>query len=429
MELSSEKVLEIQKNITAGIDRISTFQTYNGGLSYWPGESNANDWGTSYAGHFLILAGKAGYNIPNDLMDKWTQFQKNSAASWSGNDAQSTLNQAYRLYTLALSGNPDLGSMNRLRERQNLPSAAAWRLAAAYWYAGQRDAAQSMIRGLQPDVDTYRELSGTFGSSFRDKSMMLETLSIMGEDWRIKTLYDDVAERLASDDWLSTQETSYALLAVLPYVENERDSSIEIEYRLNGGSSNSITFNTPIIQIPIENITGTRAEIFLANNSSSIVHARIAFSGLPEEGSEPAISAGINLSVAYRDMNGRTVDPKELPLGEDMEVRLVVSNRSNEDLSEVAVVHMLPASWELINTRLSDESGSSASSTQFKYQDIRDDRVMTYFDLPSGRQKIIRFTVNKTYNGNYYMPAIHAYAMYDESIRAVIPGTRSESSN
>ncbi|MDR1747789.1 MAG: hypothetical protein LBR47_01885, partial [Spirochaetaceae bacterium] len=61
--------------------------------------------------------------------------------------------------------------------------------------------------------------------------------------------------------------------------------------------------------------------------------------------------------------------------------------------------------------------------------DIRDDRVMTYFDLASGEKKVIRFTVNRAYGGNYFMPAIHAYAMYDESIHALIPGTRTSPSS
>jgi hypothetical protein len=49
---------------------------------------------------------------------------------------------------------------------------------------------------------------------------------------------------------------------------------------------------------------------------------------------------------------------------------------------------------------------------------------MTYFDLDAGAEKTIRFRVNKTYGGSYFRPAIHAYAMYDESVAAVIPGLR-----
>ncbi len=433
MDLTGEEVSRIQRNITAAIGRISTFQTYNGGFSYWPGESGANDWGTSYAGHFLIMARRAGYHVPQDLLDKWTEFQKNSAASWSGSGSQATLNQAYRLYTMAIANKADLGSMNRLRERQNLPPAAAWRLAAAYWYAGQRDAARTMVRELSPDVTDYRELSGTFGSAFRDRAMMLETLSILGEDLRAKELYDNVSATLASDAWLSTQETAYALIAALPFIENTVNSNpVKVEYYLNRDkdSARTVSFSTSMISIPLEKLPGNTAELYIANGSTLPVYARVAFSGLPQEGSEPAISEGLGLSVEYLDMNGYAVDPTELAMGEDMEVKLTVSNKSSALVSEVAVVHILPASWELVNTRLSEASASSRSSSsqsQFKYQDIRDDRVMTYFNLARGENKVIRFVVTRAYGGSYFIPAIHAYAMYDESIRAVIPGTRTYS--
>jgi hypothetical protein len=43
-------------------------------------------------------------------------------------------------------------------------------------------------------------------------------------------------------------------------------------------------------------------------------------------------------------------------------------------------------------------------------------------DLKAGESKTISFHVNRTYGGLYFIPAIQAYAMYDESIRAVEPG-------
>jgi hypothetical protein len=51
---------------------------------------------------------------------------------------------------------------------------------------------------------------------------------------------------------------------------------------------------------------------------------------------------------------------------------------------------------------------------------------MSYFDLGTNSSVVIQFRVNKTYGGNYFTPAIHAYAMYDESIRALIPGKKAE---
>jgi hypothetical protein len=85
-------------------------------------------------------------------------------------------------------------------------------------------------------------------------------------------------------------------------------------------------------------------------------------------------------------------------------------------VQELALVHLLPAGYEIINTRL---GGAGDASSSFKYQDIRDDRVMTYFDLARGAAKTVSFTVNRVYAGSFFRPAIRAYAMYDESIAAI----------
>jgi uncharacterized protein YfaS (alpha-2-macroglobulin family) len=152
------------------------------------------------------------------------------------------------------------------------------------------------------------------------------------------------------------------------------------------------------------------------------VYARIIARGLPDEGSEPVLSQGLSLQAAYTDANGRTVDPDALAVGDDMVVRVTARNLSSRDINEIALVHPLPSSWEIVNTRLSEDSGRENSS--YKYQDIRDDRVMTYFDLRRGASVTVSFRVNRAYGGTYFRPAIHAYAMYDESLEAVIPGNR-----
>jgi uncharacterized protein YfaS (alpha-2-macroglobulin family) len=98
----------------------------------------------------------------------------------------------------------------------------------------------------------------------------------------------------------------------------------------------------------------------------------------------------------------------------------MVTNTRRVKVENIAVVHQLPASGEIINERI----GGGGSSSSFSYQDIRDDRVMTYFDLDAGESKTIKIRVNKTYAGSYFTPAINAYAMYDESVAALIPGLK-----
>jgi uncharacterized protein YfaS (alpha-2-macroglobulin family) len=223
LSLDESRIAEIRANIAAGIERLAGFQTARGGFSYWPGGEDDHSWGSTYAGHFLLEARRAGFTVPEKLINQWLYFQKDRAALWQSRNGN-PVDQAYRLYTLALAGEADLGSMNRLREQRDLDSKAGWRLAAAYWYAGQRDTARSMMRGLSIPSDSYRELSDTFGSTLRDKAMILETLILLEDPGRTRPLFEELSEALSADTWLSTQETAYALIAMVPYMSGLNSS-------------------------------------------------------------------------------------------------------------------------------------------------------------------------------------------------------------
>jgi uncharacterized protein YfaS (alpha-2-macroglobulin family) len=89
-----------------GINRLKGFQLVDGGLSYWPGQGSSDEWGTNYAGHFLIEAQNRGYTLPAGMMDALIRFQKGKANNWVPNSNDfygGDLSQAYRLYFLALA--------------------------------------------------------------------------------------------------------------------------------------------------------------------------------------------------------------------------------------------------------------------------------------------------------------------------------------
>jgi uncharacterized protein YfaS (alpha-2-macroglobulin family) len=433
MDLAPDRLADIRRNVNAGIQRLAQFQTNSGGFSYWPGDSSAHLWATNYAGHFLLEAKRAGYPIPFSL-DKWVEFQQNRAKSYSGGGSGSGgLEQAYRLYTLALAGRADLGSMNRLRDQRNLEGRARWQLAAAYWYAGQRDAARTMVRDLSVELEPYRELNGTFGSELRDRAIILETLAGMGEGSRVPSLFGSISETLSSEKWLSTQETAYALIAASRVLQDAGKAPLSVDLVFKGQRKN-VSFESPVSVVDLGSaepestepgrapgVSGGVAQIRFENRSGAPVYIRASVRGTPAEGSEPETSQGLALSVEYRDMNGALINPGDLRPGEDMEIRATLKNTNpDRGVQELALVHPLPANYEIINTRL----GGTGADSSLKYQDIRDDRVMSYFDLGPGASRTVSFTVNRVYEGSFFSPAIRAYAMYDESICALIPGVR-----
>jgi hypothetical protein len=72
---------------------------------------------------FMTEAEKLGYIIPFSFRQKWISYQKKTAQEWRFDNRYkySANDQAYRLFTLALAGQPEKGAMNRLRETEGLP--------------------------------------------------------------------------------------------------------------------------------------------------------------------------------------------------------------------------------------------------------------------------------------------------------------------
>ena len=420
-ELSSSKKQEIQKNIEKGIARLGNFQKANGGFSYWMGEEYIDDWGTNYAGHFLLEAERKGFVLPLTFKSNFIQYQKQATRNWrpSYNEYSTDLSQAYRLYTLALAGSADLSAMNRLREVKQISNDALWRLAAAYALVGQKEAATEIMEKADYNFASYHPYN--YGSIARNKAMALETLILT--DKETKELANAIAKELSSDDWMSTQTTAYCLLSIGKLVVKNGGKSININLTANS-KNEDITTNKPLVQKELVVNKGANT-ISIKNNESNLVYARIISSGKLPLGDEIEEKRGFNASISYKDVQGNSIDIKNLKQGQDFVAQITVSNPKNEDVNDIALTQIFPSGWEIVNTRFTD-FGSSIKS-EARYTDIKDDRVHFYFDLQKKRNAIDTktFTVllNAAYLGTYYLPGIQVEAMYDNDYLVRTKGT------
>ncbi|MCF7567327.1 MG2 domain-containing protein [Sabulilitoribacter arenilitoris] len=412
-DVTLKKKQAIQNNIESGIKRLGHFQTSNGGLSYWMGENTADDWGTSYAGHFMIEAEKKGYVLPLTFKSSWITYQKQAASNWrpSYRTHNSDLAQAYRLYTLALAGSPDLASMNRLREFSEISNEAKWRLAAAYALAGQKEASDNISQSANIKFKPVKYNYYTYGSRDRNRAMALETM-VLTKNPKTRELAEYIAKDLSSNLWMSTQTAAYSLLAMAKMVNANGGKALKVNYTING-KTESIDTKSAIAQRELQVNDGANRVLF-TNQKDNVVYVRVLNSGKLPLGEELAEQRGLSVSYAYKDLKGNKIDVSKLQQGQDFVATVSVSNLKNERVNNVALTQIFSSGWEIVNTRFTDFS--SATKSQARFTDIRDDRVNFYFDLPEkGKHSTKTFNVmlNASYLGTYYLPGIQAEAMYD----------------
>lgn len=411
-------------NITAGVQRLKSFQTSDGGFAYWPGGDDADSWGTSYGGHFLIEAEAKGYFVPQDLMRRWKSYQRTKAQHWrsSGSVYNSDLIQAYRLYTLAIAGDPDMGAMNRMHEMTGLQPAAAWMLAAAYAKAGQREAAIKYITNLSMVIKPYKELGYTFGSDLRDKAMILETLVLLDDRQRGIDLVKDISSNLSNtSSWYSTQTLAWCLKAITSYAGANAPGPFGFTYTYKG-KEESIQSDQPFAQIMLPVDEPGDGALKVTSKTNGTLFVRTISEGIPSRSQEEATEQNLTLTVGYWDKGGAPVNPASLEQGTSFIVSVTVGNPGlRGSYKNIALHHVFPSGWEVNNLRLAD-SDDALKSDAFAYQDIRDDRVYTYFDLGPSQKKTFRYLVTASFAGKFFMPAVSAGAMYDHSISARTKG-------
>ena len=127
------------------------------------------------------------------------------------------------------------------------------------------------------------------------------------------------------------------------------------------------------------------------------------------------------MRVVYKTLNGKLIDPQSISQGTDFVAEVTINNpgkRGNYD--QMALTQIFPSGWEIINTRLSE--GGENSSSAYTYRNIRDDRVLTYFNIKPRQTLTYQVLLNASYLGRYYMPSVSCAAMYDDDIQAVNEG-------
>ncbi|WP_233897698.1 alpha-2-macroglobulin family protein [Tenacibaculum piscium] len=437
-ELSEEKQQDIERNIKATIQRLSDFQVANGGLSYWQGNSNADNWGTSYAGHFMIEASKKGYALPIGFRSKWVNYQKQQARNWRNNSRyqNNSLAQAYRLYTLSLANSADMASMNRLRETNGISNQAKIRLASAYALIGKKSIANQILnealnQALNQETNNSNKNKYTnYGSETRNKAMELETYILLNHQTKAIKIAKEIADKLSSQHWMSTQTTAYSLLAMSKYaLQNGENTGIKASYIFNqNNKSRNINTSKALFIEDLKNVleqnkTENKLEnkLEISNKSNGVLYVRVFNKGILPVGEEKVFQHNLQTTITYQTKDGVQIMPDIVSQGTNFIAEVTVKNTTNTSLENVALTQYIPSGWEIINTRFTD-FGNNTTSSKVDFIDIRDASIHTYFSLNGYQTKTFKILLNASYLGTYYLPGVQVQAMYDNDYIARTKG-------
>ena len=402
-QLSEADAEEAKAIIPDIIHALYARQRSDGGFTYWSGGNVSDSWVSSMAGQFLTEASAAGFEVQPDVIGNWKRFQTNLSQAYrlAGNAAFSQLDECYRLYSLAVAGEPLNAAMNRLKEAGSLDSRAEWMLAAAYAVAGKTKQAQELM--AKEAAGEYGAADFTYGSGLRDKALVLQVLALTDNLGQAIPTALEVAESINKGNY-STQEAAFAAMAMDRLYGKVGTQAVKAT--VNG---KDIVSAKSVYAQPVS------GKVDVKNTADDVLYVTFtSVSRAPVGTTVPAEANGLKIAVSYRNSSGNDIKVTSIPQGTEFTAIVQVTNPTQADYRSLALSERIPSGWEILNDRMRGGNGDADAD----YRDIRDDRCNWFFDLAHGATKTFTLKLRAAYEGSYTLPAITCSAMYNPQVAA-----------
>lgn len=396
-KLTDAQRTNVNLNVSAVIKKLSSYQAGDGGMAYWPGGGYANRWVSSYILMFLHKAENKGFFVDSEMKNRLVSYVKNSVRLWKpGCTKSETFEASYALYVLASVNKSEQGTMNRMKESvSDLSETARNLLSASYALVGQPQVAKQLMESL---------CSSKYSSHWcSDLHSALIAYSLLG-DVKAELYAEEIRGRLVSDSWMSTADVAMSLIGMdLYYQKNKSADNMKFTVSANNSEFASVDSDTEISW----NGVLPSGSFSVSNKGNGTLHLVTTLEGDVLQGNVEEMKNGLAVSVYYQ-MQGKSVGLDEVTQGDVIKAVVTVANISGKDLKNVSLTHVLPSGFETL---------SSKNDSRINYQDIRDDRVLSYIDeLDKNTSATVTLELSATYSGKFYVPAITAEAMYDNKM-------------
>lgn len=429
LDLSPEEHRIRKENIEAVLEKYSRYRTSNGNFNAWPSYNFYNVWSDLWAGHFLIALKNKGLLSNRDaLLDGWIEYHYSNASGFSARNLSSTdvyenevLYQAYRLYLLAKAGSPNKAAMNVLSLSLTAQHPMTyWFLAGAYKYSGFESKAMEFVDKAESLMITNFEQFNHYhyGSNARNKALMVGILTLFPE-LREKTenYYQSMVETFNRSSWNSTQEMGACFEAVAAYLQYTNSTLNDISYTINkANKTENFTHRSNKLRHFKLTSTDLKNKIVVKNIGQSPIHIAANERFISKDVNIPATNQNLELSVSYNGME--YADEKYfVEAGQNVDIVIRIKNPQALEINDLALNLKMPSGLELMNPRIYGNE-SNPNNSEYQYQDFKDDRVYTFFDLGPGRTSTFVFKAKAAFTGEFYLPPVTCEAMYNNKIYA-----------
>ncbi len=410
--------------VREAIRKIYSLQRYDGGILFWPGGDEVSWWGTIYAAHFLTEAAKAGYATDAGAMSKMLRFinsrakEKETEDYFFTDESGATIRYQwskreifYSLYVLALNGSPNVSLMNHYKPlTDQMTEDSRYLLAAACLLTGDEAGYRKLITAGTKTLPSQRSFGGSFYSHTRDLAIILSTLlDVDPDNVQIPAFSKALSLELKQQTWLSTQESSFSLMALGKLYSRARKSTVQASVRINGSDAGSFTGQDLTISRDLNN-----SRVEFSTTGQGTLYYSYGLTGISTSGRITEEDRLMEARKAFFTRDGSPITSMIFDQNDLIVVRISVRSDMLNQIENVAITDILPACFEIENPRLNPERELTwiKDARHPDYLDIRDDRI-SLFTTATREWKHFYYTVRAVSRGEYKMGPVSADAMYN----------------
>jgi Large extracellular alpha-helical protein len=408
-------------NVMEAIRKIKLRQLYNGAITLWDGEGREHWWSTVYAGHFLLEAKKAGFDVDNSLLNgvlgyiNYRLKNRETITYYYNGNLQKKIapkEVAYGLYVLALAGKPNVSTMNYYKANPELLSLdSRYLLSAAYAIAGDKARFKELLPAAFSGEVSVAQTGGSFYSPIRDEAIALNALlDVDPGNGQIQLMANHVVNQLKQRSWYSTQECSFSLLSLGKMARAANKATVTAEIKVNGKTVGTVG-DAPVT-LTAKQLGGTNVEI-VAKGEGRLYYFWQS-EGISASGDYKEEDNYLRIRRKFFDRNGRLINDNTFSQNDLVIVQLTLEKAYSGRVENIAITDMLPAGFEIENPRTKEIPGMDwiKDANTPTAIDVRDDRINLFVDSYSPKQ-VYYYAVRAVSPGIFKMGPVAAEAMYN----------------
>lgn len=407
-------------------------QDSNGGFGYWGSEADAGmDYLSVYVTRFLTEARDAGNAVPSALLEGARNRMRQMARGTTKQLDESAV-QAAAIYLLTRQGENTSTFVLNLRDSLRQQHKEAWRnhlvaayLAGTYALLQQKQEAVTLMQTYWNEV----KKGGAKGASAWHGGYHLDPQVSQAEGFALACKhfpelagsfgYDDlsiITEPL-SQNRFNTISAATTVLALKAYSDLAKQSQVRVslsELARQGGGANVLAPETTgLLKADFSPQAGAlRFGLNQEGGADLGAFYQVTEAGFDKAVPTQRIADGLEVFREIVDAKGNPIE--KLKVGEGALVRLSVRNISPNALGNIAVLDLMPGSFELEPNGLKPGRGALPGAD---YVDVREDRNVFFCGLNKGEVKTFAYRIKPIAAGTFVIPPAFAESMYDRGTK------------